>query len=241
MSDDKQPPSPKRGNASRDWPNTIAAAAKTGLSKKQLNKLAEQGALRVDKDSMGVWRWDPDLLELVATARESGDVDDDDDDDAPAKRGTGLAEAIALLRQSHVHQEQTLSLVRGPASELLQRYADDNKVLRERIAHLEKKHDELIEAREKYLSEQYLRDMLAADQERAHARKDKALKFVTEQAPKLLGIGNAKADAAVKLLQSFSEEQRAMLLLTDMLTDEQKAHVRALMGDAPAETAQAAE
>lgn len=248
MSDEKTTSAPpKRGDAPRDWPNTIAAAARTGLTRKQLNALAERGALRVDKDSAGVWRWDPDMLELVAAARENDDVDDVDDDGGAVKvRSTGLAEAVALLRQAHTHQEQTLQLVSGPAAKLLDRYAADNEVLRARVAHLEKRQDELIEAREKYLSEQHLRDLLSQEQERSSARKDKALALVKDLAPKLLSAVKPEAQTVVKLLRSLNEEQRAMLLLTDLLTPEQKEQVRALLGsnapEAPAgETAQAAE
>lgn len=241
MSEEKTAAPPKRGDAPRDWPNTIAAAAKTGLSKKQLNKLAEQGALKVEKDSMGVWRWDPDLLELVAAARESDDGDDGDDaGDARPVRSTGLAEAVALLRQSHHHNEQTLQMLRVPLDQLLTRYAEDNAALRARVKELEAKQDELVAARERYLSEQHLRDMLQADQERTHARKDKMLKLVQETAPKLLMGLNPEAQAVVKLVRSLNEEQRGMLLMTDLLNEEQKELVRGLLAGAP-ETAQAAE
>lgn len=235
-SDEKpaQPKAPKRGDAPRSWPNTTAAAARTGLNRRQLEQLAERGALKVEKDSMGVWRWDPDMLALVAAARENDDVDDVVDDGGAVRvRSTGLAEAVALLKQSHSHNEQVLQLVRDPMRLLLERYTEDNKALRERVAHLESRHDELIAAREKYLSEQHLRDMLQADQDRQHARKDKALALVSENVPKLLAAANPEAQTVVKLLRSLNADQRDMLLLTDLLSPEQKAQVRALVGDSP--------
>ena len=194
--------------------------------------MVERGALKCEKDSMGVWRWDPDLLSLVAEARDAGG--DDESPEGP-QRSSALAETVALLKQAHSHQEETLRLVRDPMQKLLDRYSSDNEELRKRVKELEANQDRLIEAREKLLSEQHLRDMLTADQQAQHARKDRALEFLKQTAPKLLAAVNPKAQTVVKLLQSLTDEQRGMLLETDLLTLEQKSEVLAVLGNtAPA-------
>jgi hypothetical protein len=225
-------PNGKRGTAPRDWPNTISAAAQTGLTRKQLLKLVERGALKQEKDSMGVWRWDPQQLALVAEARDGGEEDEPDADGAPSagKPTTVLAQTVALLHQAHAHQEETFRLVRDPMKQLLDRYAAENDELRKRVKDLEGKYDDVIAAREKLLSEQHLRDQLARELAASDARKDQALALVKENVPKLLAAVNPAASNVVRLLRSLTQEQRDMLLLTDLLNVEQKDAVRSLLG-----------
>lgn len=208
--------------AKRSWPNTIAAAAQTGFNRRKLERLAEAGALFREKDSTGTTRWDPDLLAIAAQVG-----DDDDDDGADAKPQTTTAgEAVALVKQAHTHLEATLRLVLEPAQALNRQLREENEALRSHIRKLEEQHHTLLSAREKLISEVHLRELATTEAQAREARKDRALTAATDALPKLLGAVNPKATAVVSLMQSLSEEQRGMLLHTDLLTADQKALVR---------------
>lgn len=222
----------KRGNAPKDWPNTIAAAASTGLNRKQLERMRSRGALVAEKDSAGVTRWNPDMLALVAEARE--DSDDEDESLPPQARTEALnGQAFVLLKQAQGHTEAAFKLVLDPMRDLLKAREQDIDQLRERVKVLEGKLDEAFELREKMLSEQHVRDLLTADVEQASKRKDRALALVTEHAPKLLAAINPAAATVVQLMRSLNPEQRGILLETDFLSPEQKKQVAAVLDAAP--------
>lgn len=230
---EETPAAAKRGNAPKDWPNTIAAAAATQLNRKQLERMRQRGALVSEKDSAGVTRWNPDMLALVAQARD--DADDDDDDLPPqATSGTLNGQALVLLKQAQQHTESAFKLVLEPMRDLTAERAEDVKALRARVKELEAKLDESLALREKLLSELHVRELLTAEAAQGAARKDRALKLVEQHAPKLLAAINPAASAVVDLMRSLSAEQRGIMLETDFLTPEQKKQVITVLESAPA-------
>lgn len=222
---------------SRNWPNTIQAAAMTGLSRKKLDALVASGALYRALDSSGVLRWDPTMLAVVSDTARNTEIGGEEPD-----AGTTLgAETVAMLRQAHGHLESTLKLVLAPSQALLDRALAENERLRARVAALELKRDELAAEREKVLSELHLRDMLTLEVQQTNKRKDQALELARDAVPKLLAAVNPEAKAVVALVQSLTAEQRDMLLLTELLTPEQKDQVRALLAKAAPSPAAAPE
>jgi hypothetical protein len=225
--------SPKRDTSqdvSRHWPSTIEAAARTGLSKRQLLKLKAEGVLVSGKDPHRVERWDPELLALARVA-----TDDDDEGDAPGASESSLnGQALVLLRQAQGHTESAFKLVLDPMRQLLKAREEDVEALRARVKHLEAQLDGAFELREKMLSEQHIRDMLASDAQRANQRKDRALQLVESHAPKLLAAISPAATAVVDLMRSLNPEQRGILLETEFLTPEQKRQVITVLEAAPA-------
>lgn len=219
MSETTQPNGKTSGT---QWVTTLEAMKLTSFGRRKLDKMAATGVLAREKDARGLTVWDAELL------MQALDVDEDE---APAS--PSAVEAAALLKQAHGHLEGALKLVLEPASALLKSSMAENERLREHIRKLEATHLETQRAREELLSEQHLRQLATLEVSQNAARKDRALALVGDNVPKLLAAINPKATAVVALMRSLTDEQRGMLLETDLLSAEQKDQVRAVLADAP--------
>jgi len=202
------------------WLSTLQAVELSGFRRRKLEKLAREGVLVREKNARGLVFWDAEQLQQA--------IELDEPSDEPAAP-TGAAESTALLKQAHGHLEAALKLVLDPAAALLKQALAENERLRDHVRKLEAAHLDSLAARENLLSEQHLRALATAEVAQSAQRKDRALAMVGQALPKLLASVNPKATAVVALMASLTSEQRGMLLETELLTDEQKGHVRAAL------------
>lgn len=171
-----------------------------GISTKaELTARLKRGLItRVDDGSGG-----PPMYETVETADKATELEA-----TPARSLWGLSEQA--LRESMTQTRDILALVIEPSRRLLEMVTKENAELRDRIAHLERSHDEAVKAREEALSEALERQLAKSVLEGQERRKDELLAVAKEHAPAVLK-GFAEKNMAAELFSSMTPKQAWML------------------------------
>lgn len=215
----------------KDWPTAPKAAALVGVSIRTLTRRVSEGVITRHQAPDNTYRYNPSELE---DCKEYIRGSNEDQEMVVAE---GFKSGTELVKQSHKHSEEMFRLYATPIHELLDMYRGELKVLRERVVQLEATRDDLANKREELISEQHIREVLTAKVLKSEERKEKAFGMVLAKVPGVFDkfieshLGQSvQVKATVELLKGFDKESLAMLLETEILTEEQKAHVRTILG-----------
>lgn len=216
----------------RDWPLAPVAAKKLGISVRQLGRFVSRGHLARYRAPDETYRYNPEELE---TAGDMFRPEADEDEGAPSAES--LKNGNALVKQTHEQFARMFDKYSESYDVIMSRYREENESLRVRIRELETQRDDFVQKREAMLSEQYIRDSLNSQIVRKEARKDKAFGLVLDRLPGLMGkledaaLGTSpQVKATIELLKGFDKESLEMLLQTEIVSPEQKAHIRTILG-----------
>lgn len=217
----------------KSWPTAPRAAAIVGCSVRHLVRQVERGVIDRYKAIDNTFRYNPAELEDAKDAIRTTSGDNEQE----LVISEGFKSGTELVKQSHKHSAEMFALYKDPIHQLLEMYQTENEKLRGRVEKLEAVRDEMAAKREELISEQHIRDVLTAKLGKAEDRKDRAFGLFIDRVPGLLGkleesaLGSSKeVKATIELLKGFDRESLAMLLETEILTEEQKAHVRTILG-----------
>lgn len=220
------------------WPTSEEAARRLGISVRQLGRYIRRGLLKRHQSPDGgkAYRFSPDdLKEFAEKMVEEGGLDVGDND-LPQDDRT-LKEANDLVRQAQGHIERTFERQANITDQLIQHLRSELAIRNERVRYLEEKQNEVAVLRENLLNEAHFRNLAQVSAEKKDNRKDKAVGLVINRLPGILdkletaAIGDtAQAKAVVGLLKGFDRDTLVGLLEVDILTPEQKAQVRTILG-----------
>lgn len=191
-----------------EWISATEAERLLGVSRRTVARLASGGVVERKREEGGPWLYSRSDCERY--------LDTKDNDTGPEQ----------LLSQAY----QALNVFIAPAKEFSRMLQEENKLLRERCAQLEARHDELIRAREELLDRKVDRDLAVQHMTQVEDRKERAFKLIeTNVGPKLLAAVGGKSAAAGKLLDSLTEDQLTLLMNTDLISDDQKALLKKVL------------
>ncbi len=220
----------------KNWPTAPKAAKLLGCSIRHLVRHVERGTIERHQGPDGTFRYNPEELE---DAKDSilENIQTTDNESREMVVSEGFKSGTELVKQSHKHAELMFGLYRDPVNQLLEMFRNENVALRARIAELEKVRDENAQKREELISEQHMREILTAKVLKGEARKEKAFGLVIDKIPSVFdkfvesSLGQSKeVKATIELLKGFDKDSLTMLLETEIVTEEQKAHIRTILG-----------
>jgi len=220
----------------KSWPTAPKAARMLGCSVRHIGRHVDRGTIERHQCPDSTFRFNPTELE---DARETilENIASSEGLEKEAVVSDGFKSGTELVKQAHKHAEEMFRLYSSPIHQLLEMYRDENKRQKERIIELESKRDELAEKREELISEAHMREVLTAKVLKADERKDQAFRLVADRLPGVWDkfveqkYGQSpQVKATIELLKGFDPENLKFLLETEMLTPEQKAQVRTILG-----------
>lgn len=194
------------------WVTVGEATAAANCSRRQLNRLVQQGVVARQKQQ-GVYHYSRPDCEAIA----AGDVIPEDEAEQQVPR---------IVAQCH----RTIEHLLAPSRLWCEMVTKENEALRARCEKLEARHAELIDARERLLDASAEREMLLRAADASEKRKAMAI----HQLAKLMPLITAKlGNPAAELLGSLDENQLQLLLQTELITEQQKALLRACLPPQP--------
>lgn len=219
----------------KNWPTAPRAAKLLGCSIRHLVRHVERGTIERHQGPDGTFRYNPDELE-DAKSDILENIQATSDEGRELVVTEGFKSGTELVKQSHKHAEMMFGLYKDPINQLLEMFRKENETLRTRVTELEKVRDENAQKREELISEQHMREILTAKVLKGEARKEKAFGLVIDKIPSVFDkfvdshLGQSKeVKATIELLKGFDKESLAMLLETEIVTEEQKAHIRTIL------------
>lgn len=229
------PPTPE-GCGWSTWPGGAAAAKRLCLSMQRLNRMVRDGDLVAYTAPDGSRRFRPEELDALAIELRSVELEDE----AAVPNGpTGdhVRAVTEALKNAVKHAENAFGLVTSPALKFQEAQQQLTDRLLKRVGDLEAAHDELIRARERYLTEQEERRIMAEEFAAREARRTEVMRIITGHGPDLMSAitqrlgGSSRVAAVGKLLESLDPEFVRGLLDEDVLNAEQQEHLRAALGE----------
>lgn len=198
------------GDEKKEWLSCSDAERRFGKSRRTIIRLATQGLVERRRDN--------DREPWVYSVADLERYYEQKDADAETAQDSLLEQAYGMV-----------GTLIGPAKQFCELLIAENEYQRQRIQHLEARHDELITAREELLNMKVEREMAAKQVDATEGRKERAFKVIEQQvAPKLLKMVGKGGDAG-KLLESLDEGQLELLLNTDLIRDDQKNLLKSLL------------
>ena len=219
----------------KQWPQAKAAAAELEITQKMLLQFVRQNKISQFRGGDGTWRYRPEELEKLREKMLVG-TGDVPTFEANASVSDVLAANVALLKQAQDHLEAMMKMISAPMKVGIDFLTEQSRQINERLGKLEASRDELIATRERLLTEEEMRILLRKQEEGKERRRGEAFELVKEHGPKVLAqLGETFAArspegvAAVKLMNSLDPFLIEGLLEMDLLNDEQKSFLRAVV------------
>lgn len=198
-----------------EWIGAAAARTMTGLSQRQLGRLAESGAIATEQGTDGRRRY------FVKDCRAHNSDEGGQSD--LLRACTGMLEvANKQINSLMVNMNKPLDL-------LLTGLKDENEGMRERIRYLESIHLEVFKFRDQLQTDQTVRDIALSEHTAKQARQTELMGLVKEKLwPKIVaGVGNNRAVG--DFFASLTDNQLAALDESNFFTPEQFEKLSNLM------------
>ena len=218
---------------------TVKAAARLGVPQLDIERMARDGELTKYRSKDGATRYDPAELEELAA-----DLEKIPKPSPAIPMAEGFHAGTSLVKQAQGNVESLMKLVVEPMKLALASLKDTNEALLKENAELREGREANVAAREALLNQQLERDLLRKMAEKREQWRDDVWKEAKPQFGKIADAISSrwlkadpdqlkKMEAAQKLIRGLDIAKLAALMEMDFLTDDEKNHLRVILGKAP--------
>jgi hypothetical protein len=207
------------------WPTRTMAARMLGVAIVTIDRMQARGELIAERDEKGVWRFDPDIIHEISSAKVQND----------ALGAAAIIEASqGLVSQAQEHNEALMKHATGSGHTMLELFGKQLQAAYDEIDKLRAKNFAMLEAHERIMSQQHERDLQSKVLEHDQSRKDQAWQLLMQITPGLLvklmeNIGKGKeVKTIVDAIVELPEEYIAVFESTGILKPEQMEAIKGL-------------
>ncbi len=213
-----------------EWPTASQVAKQIKCSVRTVMRLVNAGTLSCVRDTDGVKRFDPALVQDYHLVRENFGNSLDEEDDEEQRNDSRRREEdrrdktlnSSIRRLDSVNElvdtlitgvQRFINIVAGPAERLLEKHDKVNRVVMDRNEYLENMAFRMLKNQEEMLNEREARDLARKVFDASESRKSEAWKLIMDRAPRLLN--QIEASILDKHPEAKAQVEAAIELLSD--------------------------